>query len=1259
MSNTFSVTTLNTKSLRSDFKWYQLESFLEINRPDICLLQETNVIDTSRQTNNNYNFLFNPAINDYSGTAIAVRKNSKLEILKHEMICNGYLQSIVLKNGPQKWHVFNIYLPHNINRSMEVLASLENNLKSVNPRPDLTHLIVGGDFNCTLDPNLDRQGSAERYPQKSAHLQNLLGNFDMLDCWRVSYKNKGGFTFVTQGTPRSASRLDRLYCSGNTIRHLSSVYTKLSFSDHLAVVVLFRNVINKQQSLLYWRFNDCLLDDQQYKEMMNNFLVHRLASKPSSGDILQWWDNLKTDIRYMTILFTRQIRRTSISELQAIEDKLKHMSKIYTSTRDQMSNVGQAMQYAQDWYRQRSEKVLQKEKLEQLVHSDRPCVNRKVFSQHKVLERIESNGTIIESPLQLGALVHSHFTEKYAENLDDIDKNSVLYQDLKKLSNDNQYLLDQPLSEEELFEALKSLNRRSSPGIDGLTTNFYLEFWNCIKSTFLQVIRESLRRGLLPKSATKAVLSLLPKKGDLLKLENWRAISILTTDYKILAKTLSLRLSTVIGSVIHPDQGYSIPERSIYDYLHLHRDVVAYANHVNHPLAVVNLDQKAAFDNVSHKYLFHVLEELNFGPFFLNAVNTLYTDAVCQIKVGTLLTSEVMIRKGIRQGCPLSGGLYSISTEPFLSSCRRLMEGTGFPLVRNFHLTVSAYADDFSFYISKDSDFPVLQRVYNVFSKQSGSILNVNKSVGFWTGTWSHRWDHPLNFRWSNKEIKILGITFSHNVVTDTENSCQKLTQNLETSIRAWKRRLPAVSLIGRKLIINRCLAPKLWHQLQILPFTSQQLDRLQSILINYLWRGKHWTSVGDVCLAINQGGLGVVHLISKANSFRVHTIHKLINPPSNQKWKTLSTHLLSISNAQGFTWQCFFINSGEINTRMTFPFTASIIETMQKDSYISLQNFPSRRSDVDEIPTVASRLLSPIIPPLFIYRWLLNGFYTIADFKNRGNWLPEEALMRKLQAEPPRVQSDLMVHFRRIKATCTLKYRNLPATDNNESKKLHFLTADGSTHPVAKTSRKILQNTMTGRFFDGRSTSYDNGVDVNWSSYFNHLTFGNDTEVAWRFAKNRLADCVYLHRIGLRDSIICPFCSIATGNSRHIILDCNRAQLLWQLVTPLLRKLTGYEVVTPDKIVSGFANGTPEHNLANYILTLAKSTVYYVVLDVLKHEKPCVPYDTVFKNRLKGRLLKEFAWYLGKNNMEGFKLQWCVGNAICEVRNKDLLFLL
>ena len=107
------------------------------------------------------------------------------------------------------------------------------------------------------------------------------------------------------------------------------------------------------------------------------------------------------------------------------------------------------------------------------------------------------------------------------------------------------------------------MQNNKSPGIDGLTTNFYKHFWNLLGPQLTNVYNYAFKQGILSTMQRRGVVTLIFKKGDRTRLKNWRPITLLTTDYKILTKTLAMRLRDVLHLLIHTDQTACIPGRTI------------------------------------------------------------------------------------------------------------------------------------------------------------------------------------------------------------------------------------------------------------------------------------------------------------------------------------------------------------------------------------------------------------------------------------------------------------------------------------------------------------------------------------------------------------------------------------------------------------------------------------------------------------------------------------------------------------------------
>lgn len=112
---------------------------------------------------------------------------------------------------------------------------------------------------------------------------------------------------------------------------------------------------------------------------------------------------------------------------------------------------------------------------------------------------------------------------------------SVFMEGLPQVSEESLAELDSDLTLEELEKALQGMECGKAPGMDGVPVDFYKSFCSEVGKDLPAVLNDSLAGGLLPVRCRRAVLMLLPKKGDLTDVKCWRPVSLLCSDYKLLS----------------------------------------------------------------------------------------------------------------------------------------------------------------------------------------------------------------------------------------------------------------------------------------------------------------------------------------------------------------------------------------------------------------------------------------------------------------------------------------------------------------------------------------------------------------------------------------------------------------------------------------------------------------------------------------------------------------------------------------------------
>jgi hypothetical protein len=418
---------------------------------------------------------------------------------------------------------------------------------------------------------------------------------------------------------------------------------------------------------------------------------------------------------------------------------------------------------------------------------------------------------------------------------------------------------------QECTDALFAMKNNKSPGLDGLTCEFYKTFWSKLKKHFFSTIQKSFDIDKLPVSQRLSVLSILYKKGDKNLLENYRPISLTNTDYKIIAFTFARRLQKVIDNLISNDQSAYIKGRFIGLNARIIADIFEYCENCNEDGILLFLDFQKAFDSVEWKFMFKALTSFNFGINFLKWLNILYTEPLFRMKNNGWISKTYRMSRGIRQGCPISAIIFLFVTEILAIQIRKNNSIKGINMVNNDNeneIKIVQHADDCTLPLKDKPSMNNALDIINKFSSVSGMLLNTSKSESIVMGNLKHKYtDNICGIKINSSCVKTLGIYIGHDKTLCYKNNILNCIKDMEKLFEAWKTR--NLTLFGKTCVINTLAISKILYRISILSLPyDEEIKTINKHIFKFLWNKTDRIKLNTLLHSINEGGIGDRHRV-------------------------------------------------------------------------------------------------------------------------------------------------------------------------------------------------------------------------------------------------------------------------------------------------------------------------------------------------------------------------------------------------------------
>lgn len=1155
---------------------------------DILCLQESHTSTDEKINSAKMHFQYETAFWTPHVGIISFSPKYQLHLVDTSDTFNSSRYQLCRVTHPHKafvdFFILNVYAPAQPARERRLFFDrLYQMLQQLNTNSiDLNRLIIAGDFNYSLarSDTLSSATSADWLVYLECNFTNIMTLSEEVSDVPTFYREtvNGGIW----------SSIDYIYAS-EALRNFfsNSQITRLhhTWSDH-SILSTYINVGPSPTGPGLWRGNPAYATHARLQQQLARQLTSYVSSlEAETLTAAAKWDLIKLKSKKVIRKYSYTYdswRETKIRQLQTERNRILRSSvdplirgqlipPIDTALNQLQEEIAEthALKAGQRW-REHGEKsagflkrLHTKRTTEQYINRLQPLGN----------DGYPNTAEVTSDPNNMRDITQHFYENLY--NTDAIDDDSldrflasINFSNSKVSDIDNQ-MLDEVISSDDIAEQLsRCRSKTSSPGDHGLGYQFLQVLYDIpvVRAIIVQVFNDALHHQIFPTSWAEIRVRLLPKKGDLTSLKNWRPISLINCDAKVFTRILNSRLSSVIGKIIQPYQTGFMPGRFIGDNGLLLHFILQQARIKQHPGIGLLLDQEKAYDRVHPAYLRKVLTKFHLSTVFIDCIMSLFFGNNIQVNVNGFFSPNITQKRGLRQGDPLSPLLFNLALEPLLLLIQQdtRIQGFEYTTVDNQPTSIKllAYADDVCTLLHTPSDFQLLQKHLDWYAAVSNAKFNTAKTEVFTLA------GKPLNDTWrealiphqittshdstSPKGFRYLGFTMVY-TVAQRKAAEQALLQKVQDTIHLYSTR--QLSLRGRTTVLNTLILSKIWYTIRILNPTQRFFTQLKSMVYQYVWQKKYpLVSYALLCSPPSGGGIGLIDPASQHLVLQYKYLSQIFTLRSDSSNIAVNFLLSALQdetpNVRSFPTITFFVPEYRSNDRLNHP--TSMLSVL----YRAFDHFQVQYK-FDQLP-VHTLLQLPLqylftkIPPK---HWL-----------STHKKIPASALFhydtsnKKLQLRPPNTYQVFPRLLHQLSEIITMIANN-PTTISTQW--WHMITdhfSEDSPILSAKIlTQQLLASPLWSRFVPSVFRSLHQSPSIEQYSicqipavYLQYRFWGTPMllparDLWYRVLCNKLPTGEYLHTINRRESPTCILCSYVADNFLHFLVACPRKFAVWQ----------------------------------------------------------------------------------------------------------------
>lgn len=506
MDNTLRICTWNVKGIHNPIKRKKVMSYIRKNKIGIALLQETHLDKQEhlKLKQGGYNQVFFSSFSSKSrGVAVLISKNIPLNVVK---LIEDDRGRFVIINGTlfgNSISLFNIYFPpgHPSDFLIKTFADFYD-LRS-------DYMIVAGDFNCMLNPLIDRFPHKIATPSKLAkQINGICEDLELTDVWRALHPSGKEYSFFSP-PHQCYTRIDYFFMPRSSLHlAISCCINNIVISDHAMVVLELKS--SSRDNFRQWRLNTNILRDKLFKPFFSTeFTSFYNINAQTTKDSSLLWETSKAYIRGLILSFSASKKRKKNETQRQLEEALKEKEGKYVKTADKtlLGEISALRCAVDSLLTQDAEYKLRFVKQKFYEHGDRPgrllaYLTKKKSDSRSIISILDENDKLHYDCTSISSIFRNYYMNLYNTEVSSSD--TTLLEDffskisLPTISEEQKVNLNAPISKEELLEAITKMQSGKVPGPDGIGCEFYKDWHALLLEPMLNMLNFHLTLGSFP-----------------------------------------------------------------------------------------------------------------------------------------------------------------------------------------------------------------------------------------------------------------------------------------------------------------------------------------------------------------------------------------------------------------------------------------------------------------------------------------------------------------------------------------------------------------------------------------------------------------------------------------------------------------------------------------------------------------------------------------------------------------------------------------